>query len=397
MHRRASSSTPRTLGTRAVLIASALLMAPMAADAGTVPLLVGTYTGGQSRGIYLYSFDSETGHIAPRPLQVTAAENPSWLTMSKDRQHLYAVDENGDGTSDKVGRVSAYRLNPLTGRLTFLNRTSSLGTDPTFSSLSLDGRFLFVANYAGHADPGGTLAVVPVEPDGSLAPVTQIKTHRASMVDKARQMSPHVHSAVSSPDGRFVFAQDLGADRIYVYRYDAAHRENPLSALPGQPFVELPPGSGPRHLVFSPDGRHAFVTLEMAGQVAMLDHADGHLILRQTLPLAPEGFQGKVGAGALHLSPDGRFLSVTDRGTDNQLVTFSVAADTGRLAFASRHSVEGEEPREFAFSPSGRFVIVANQHSHALVVFRRDPATGLVGERVQSLPQDQVSDVKFVP
>jgi 6-phosphogluconolactonase (cycloisomerase 2 family) len=380
-----------------LLIAAGLAMAPVAAHAGAaLPLLAGTYTGGQSRGIYLYRFDSETGEITPQPLQITPAENPSWLTISKDRQRLYAVDENGDGQSDPVGRVSAYRLSPATGRLTFLNRTSSLGTDPTYSSLSTDGRYLFVANYAAHADPGGTLAVLPLGPGGRLGPVTQIKTHRASQIDKTRQYSPHVHSAVSSPDGRFVFAQDLGADRIYVYRYDPAHRENPLSALPGQPFIELPPGSGPRHLVFSRDGRHAWLTLEMTGQVAMLDHADGHLTLRQTLPLAPEGFQGKVGAGALHLSPDNRFLSVTDRGTDNQLVTFAVAPDTGMLSLASRRSVEGDEPREFAFAPSGRFVIVANQHSHALVVFRRDVATGLVGDKVQSLRQDQVSDVKFV-
>lgn len=366
-----------------------------ATQALAAPLLIGTYTAGQSRGIYLYQFDSQTGQIAPAPAQVTPAENPSWLTISADRRFLYAVDENGEGQRDPVGRVSAWRLDAATGRLTFLNRQLSLGTEPTHSSLSHDGRYLFVANYAVSADPGGTLAVLPVEPNGALGPVTQVKTHRASQVNRDRQMSPHVHSIVSSPDGRFVFAQDLGADRIYAYRYDPAQRETPLSAVKGQPWIDLPAGSGPRHLVFAPGGRQAYLTLEMVGQVAVLDYAEGHLILRQTLPLAPADFHGKLGAGALHVSPDRRFLTVTDRGTDNNFVTFAIAADGG-LTFASRRPVEGQEPREFAFAPDGRFVIVANQNSHAVVVMRRDPATGQIGQTVQSLPVDQASDVKFV-
>ncbi|WP_174549210.1 lactonase family protein [Novosphingobium rosa] len=386
---------------KSLIAAPAITIAAMAAIAtpalaASVPLLIGTYTGGQSKGIYLYRFDEQTGRIAPTPVQITPAENPSWLTLSHDHRFLYAVDENGEGQRDPVGRVSAFALDATTGRLTFLNRTSSLGSEPTHASLSKDGKALFVANYAVSSDPGGTLAVLPVAGDGRLQPVTQIKTHRASMVNPERQASPHVHSAVSSPDGRFLFAQDLGADRIYVYRYDPARPEAPLSAVKDQPFVALPPGSGPRHLVFSPNGRQAYLTLEMAGQVAVLDYAEGHLTLRQTLPLAPAGFQGKVGAGALHLSPDGRFLTVTDRGTDNQLVSFAVSPTDGALRQIDRRSVEGEEPREFAFSDDGRFVLVANQHSHAVVVLRRAPETGVIGETVQTLPIDQPSDIVIV-
>jgi 6-phosphogluconolactonase (cycloisomerase 2 family) len=272
----------------------------------------------------------------------------------------------------------------------------SLGAEPTYSSLSRDGRYLFVANYSGATDPGGTLAVLPLGRKGALQTVTQIKTHRASMVDPARQLAPHVHSVVSSPDGRFVFAQDLGADRIYVYAYDPAQPEAPLAALSDQPWVALTPGSGPRHLVFSADGRHAYVTLEMAGAVAVFDHAGGHLTLRQTLLLAPAGFVGRVGAGALHLSPDGRFLIVADRGTDNSLITFAVDPATGALQPAGRRAVEGEEPREFTLDQSGRFVIVANQHSHAVVLFRRDPANGQIGDRLQTLALDDAADVKLV-
>jgi len=372
------------------------LLGASSALAASVPLLIGTYTGGESKGIYLYRFDESTGHIDPRPAQISPAENPSWLTLSADHRLLYAVGENGKGGPDPVGRVSAYRMDPASGRLNLINRTLSLGADTTHSSLSKDGRYLFVANYSVSADPGGTLSVLPVGKGGALGPVTQIKTYRASMVNAERQASPHVHSVVSSPDGRFVFVQDLGGDRIYAYRYDPSRREIPLAALADQPFVALPAGSGPRHLIFSPDGAHAYVTLEMTGQVALLDHSEGHLTLRQTVALAPDGFAGKLGAAALHLSPDGRFLSVTNRGTANHLVSFAISPSDGTLQLADRRSVEGSEPREFAFSPDGRFVLIANQRSHAVKVFRRDPRSGAVKEEVQSLSIDQASDIKFL-
>ena len=364
--------------------------------APTVPLLIGTYTGGQSKGIYVYSFDPQTGHIAPAPVQVVPADNPSWLTFSADRRLAYAVNENGEGQRDPVGRVSAYRLDAKTGRLSLINRASSLGAEPTHASLSKDGRYLFVANYAVSADPGGTLTVLPVGRDGALGAAVQVKTHRASMVNAERQASPHVHSVVSSPDGRTVFAQDLGADRIYAYRYDPARREAPLAAVKEQPFLDLPAGSGPRHLLFAPDGRRAYLTLEMVGQVAVLDYAEGRLTLRQLVPLAPQGFAGKLGAAALHISPDGRFLAVTNRGTDNQLVSFAISPTDGTLQQVDRRAVEGAEPREFAFAPDGRFVVIANQRSQKVVVLRRDPASGVVGEVVQNLRVDQASDVKFI-
>jgi 6-phosphogluconolactonase len=378
------------------LIAAGMGGAQQAMAGPTTPVLIGTYTAGESRGIYLYGFDSETGLLTATPAQVTPAENPSWLVLSADKRFLYAVNENSEGQRDPVGRVTAWRVAPGTGALTFINQTSSLGADPTHASLSKDGRYLFVANYSVQADPGGTLSVVPVEKNGAVAPAVQVKTHRASQINTDRQMSPHVHSAVSSPDGRYVFAQDLGADRIYVYRYDPANPEAPLHAMKEQPFVTLPAGSGPRHLVFSADGRHAYLTLEMTGQVASFDYAEGRLTLRQVLPLAAPDFHGDLGAGALHLSPDGRFLYVTDRGTDNQIVTFAVSPKDGALTFLARRSVEGRQPREFTLDPTGRFVLVANQFTHAVVVFRRDSATGLVGEKVQSLPIDQASDIVFL-
>jgi 6-phosphogluconolactonase (cycloisomerase 2 family) len=384
-------------GAMGSLIALSSLDAAAATADTSTPLLVGSYTAGSSVGIYVYDFNSRTGQIDKQPVQAVKTENPSWLTFSTDRHFLYAVNENGPGQRDIVGRVSAYDVDQHSGKLTLINQVKTLGSEPTHSSISRDGHYLFIANYSVLPDPGGTLAVVPINSQGGVEPVTQIKTDRASQVNPERQMSPHVHSSASSPDGRYVFAEDLGADRVYAYRYDpAANAEAPLTAVEGQPYIQFPPGSGPRHLIFSKDGKHAYLTLEMAGKVAVLDYADGHLTIRQLLPLAAAGFKGKLGAGALHLSPDSRFLYVTDRGEDNQLVTFAVTPGSGELRLLDRRSVEGKEPREFAFDPSGRYVLIANQHSNAIVVMRRDPASGKVGKTVQTLSFDAPSDLKFL-
>ena len=381
---------------RVLAVAAAAALPEIAsADAAPARLLIGTYTAGASEGIYLFDFDTGTGRLDPRPRQVVKASNPSWLTLSADHRHVYAVNENGPGQRDAVGRVTAYRIDPCTGRLQEVDRVLSLGSEPTHSGISQDGRYLFVANYSVAPDPGGTLAVLPIGEHGALGPAIQVKTGRASQVDGERQGSPHMHSAVVSPDGRTVLAQDLGGDRLQVYRYDPGRPEAPLTLDAAHPYVETPPGSGPRHLVFSRDGRHAYLTLEMAGEVAVYDCAQGVLAQTQRVSLAPPGFSGKNGAAALHLSPDGRFLYVTNRGTDNQLVVFAVDAASGELTLVARRSTEGLEPREFAIDPSGRYVLIANQHSDTVVIMKRDPVSGRVGETIQVLPIATPSDLKF--
>jgi len=377
------------------LSAATILPASALAGAPAARLLIGTYTASGSEGIYLYDFDIETGRLGLEPRQVVKTENPSWLTLSADHRHVYVVNENGPGQHDAVGRVTSYRIDSSNGTLHELNSVLSLGSEPTHSGISRDGRYLFVANYSVSADPGGTLSVLPIDDLGTLSPATQIKTGRASQVDGERQLSPHMHSAVVSPDGQAVFVQDLGADRIYAYRYDATQPESPLALDAAQPSIETPPGSGPRHLVFSRDGDHAYLTLEMTGEVVVYDHAQGRLVQKQRLSLAPAHFVGKNGAAALHLSSDGRFLYVTNRGTDNQLVVFAVDASSGELTLIARRSTEGLEPREFAIDPSGRYVLIANQRSDKVVIMRRDPVSGRVGETIQVLPIAAPSDLKF--
>ena len=306
------------------------------------------------------------------------------------------VNENGPGQQDPVGRVSSYRIDPANQQLTLVNQGQSLGNEPTHSSLAADGRYLFVANYSVLEDPGGSLAVLPVDAAGKLSPPVQLSAHPASRVNPERQASNHVHSVVSSPDGKYVFVQDLGADKVFAYRYDPkANHEQPLT--PADPaFVQLPPGSGPRHLLFSADGKHAWLTTEMSAQVAVYDYQDGRLTQRQLVDFAAgQPLSDKAGA-ALHASSDGRFLYVSNRGTANQIVVFAIDPATAQLTEIQRRTVEGDHPREFSLDPSGKFLLIANQKSNQIVVIARDTQTGQLGKTVQKLPIDAPSDLKFL-
>jgi 6-phosphogluconolactonase (cycloisomerase 2 family) len=359
-------------------------------------LLVGSYTAGQSQGIYRLKFDSSTGQIDARPLQVVNSENPSWLTLSRDQRRLFVVNENGPGQADPVGRVSSYAIDPKTHELSLINQVQSLGNEPTHSSLSGEASHLFVSNYSVAEDPGGTLAVLPVGADGKLQPVVQMSSHPSSRVNPARQMSAHVHSTVSAPDGRYVFSNDLGADRIFVYRFDPkANPDLPLTAAKPA-AVQLPPGSGPRHLLFSADGKHAWLTMEMSAQVAVFDYRDGQLEQTQMVDLAAGQPVSDKAAAALHASVDDKFLYVSNRGTANQVLVFAIDPASGHLKELQRRSVEGDHPREFSLDPSGKFLLIANQKSNQIVVVERDAKTGLLGKTVQKLPMDAPSDLKFL-
>jgi len=371
-------------------------MGVQTAMAESVQLLVGSYTAGQSQGIYRLAFDSGTGQIDASPLQVIKSENPSWLTLSKDRRHLFVVNENGPGQTDPVGRVSSFAIDPKTHALSLISQVQSLGSEPTHSSLSIDGSHLFVSNYSVAEDPGGTLAVLPVTADGKLKPVVQMSSHPASRVNPERQASAHVHSTIPSPDGKYVFANDLGADKVFAYRFDPkANPELPLT--PATPaFVQLPPGSGPRHLLFSADGKHAWLTMEMSAQVAVFDYHDGQLEQTQMVDLAAGQPVSDKAAAALHASADGKFLYVSNRGTANQLLVFAIDPATGHLSELQRRAVEGDHPREFSLDPSGKFLLIANQKSNQIVVVERDARTGLLGKTVQKLPMDAPSDLRFL-
>ncbi len=363
---------------------------------GVYNLLVGTYTGSGSDGIYVYRFDTDSGRVSP--VSSAKAENPSYLVESRDGRHVYAVNElPGDaGPASVRGGVSAFDFDAKTGALKFVNRVSAQGNDPCYLSLSPDGRYLVVANYSVASDPGGSFSVLHVEATGALGAAVLNVHHEGTGPVKGRQDGAHVHSTVFSPDGKYLFVQDLGADKLYSYRYTPDGSRGLIGPTESR-YTLAKAGSGPRHLVFGANGRFAYVTNELNASVDVYRYDDGRLAHVETVPMTAPGFAGKVGGGALHLSPDGRFLYATNRGDANDIVIYAVNAADGKLTLVGRQSSLGKTPREFAIDPSGKWLIVGNQDSDSVFVFRRDIASGRLEPNPARIRIDKPVDFKFVP
>ncbi|MFL9978874.1 lactonase family protein [Paraburkholderia graminis] len=362
---------------------------------GVYNLLVGTYTGGKSEGLYVYRFDTKTGDATR--VSVAQTVSPSYLVVSRDRRFVYAVNElpGDNGPASQRGGVSAFRFDAASGQLTFLNKVSADGNDPCYLSLSPDGKYLLAANYSVAADPGGSFSVLPVQADGQLGASVLTVHHEGSGPVKGRQDNAHVHSTVFSPDGHYLFAQDLGADKLYSYRYTADGSRGLFSPTDWR-YTQEKPGTGPRHLVFGAGGKHAYLTSELAATVSTFNYADGKLTQVQTIPLTEPGFKGAVGAAAIHLSPDGRFLYATNRGDANEIVIFSVDPTNGHLKKIGRQSSLGKSPREFAIDPTGKWLIVGNQNSDTVYVFRRDQQSGLLEANPKRIEIGSPVDFKLV-
>jgi 6-phosphogluconolactonase len=377
--------------------AHAYAQEPAAAPAdGVYDLLVGTYTGAGSDGIYVYRFDAKTGGVTPVSSAKTV--NPSYLLPSRDGRFVYAVNElpGDDGPANVRGGISAFGFDAKTGALTFLNRVSSEGNDPCYLSLSPDGRYLVTANYSVASDPGGSFSVFPLRADGEVGQAVLNVHHEGTGPVRGRQDGAHVHSTVFSPDGHYLFVQDLGADKLFAYRYTPDGSRGLLGPTERR-YTLAKSGAGPRHLVFSADGRFGYVTSELDATVVVYAYRDGTLTPLQTEHLSAPDFHGKVGGGAIHLSPDGRFLYASNCGDANEIAIFAVDAQSGRLSFVGRQSTFGKTPREFVIDPGGHWLIVGNQDSDTFYVFRRDVDTGKLDANPQKVALSRPVDFKLVP
>jgi 6-phosphogluconolactonase len=326
---------------------------------------VGAYTespAGTADGISVYRFDPQTGALSL--IQVApGSPNPSFLALAPDRRHLYAVSELD------AGGVRSFVRNPVTGELSALNEQSSHGSSPCYISVDPSGRYALVANYGD-----GVVTALPIATDGHLQPATGVVQQEGSSVVAGRQDGPHAHMIRATPDGRYVLATDLGADRIFVFRLNLESGQlEPNDA--GAASAASAPGTGPRHFAFAPDGRTLYVINELASSLTAWawDAGSGSLNQIETVSMLPEGFDGTNSGAEVVVSPDGRFVYASNRGHDS-IAIFAVGE--GGLTLVGHESTQGKSPRGFALDPTGAWLLAANQRSDSIVVFRRDPATG---------------------
>ncbi len=337
---------------------------PRSQSPGTpsVTAYAGTYTGGGSRGIYRFALDGESGALTD-PILAAETENPSFLTFHPSGGVLYAVNEVARGA------VSAFRVDPATGNLALLNQQPSAGADPCHLVVDRQGRNLLVANYTG-----GSVAVLPLDADGRLRPASAVRQHTGRGPVPARQEGPHAHAVALDAAEQFALAADLGADRIFVYRYGAAAGTldpNDPAAAP------LEPGSGPRHVAWHPAGQYLYVINELRSTLTSFryDAARGTLETLQTVTTLPAGGSPETIAAEVAISPDGRFLYGSNRGHDS-LAVFAIDPASGALAPLGHVSSGGRTPRHLAIDASGRWLLVANQDSDAITLFGIDGASG---------------------
>lgn len=354
----------------------ALLICGIATAQKKPYLLVGTYTSGKSQGIYVYTFNTKTA--VDSLVSIAKTKNPSYLAVSPNNKNVYAVNETEDTTGPYIGGgVTAFSFDKSTGTLTAMDQQLSGGKNPCYVSVTKSGKYVFVGNYSS-----GTLAEFPVKSNGSIDSASQVIAHTGTGPNKQRQEGPHVHSTVLSPDNKYLFVPNLGIDKVMIYDVN----KNTGKLTPAlAPFAATDSGAGPRHFEFSHNGKYAYLITEMAGKVVAYRYGSGRLVKLQTISILPKNFTGEIGAADIHASQDGKFLYCSNRGTANNITIFSINPVTGKLAVVGYQSTLGETPRNFNFDPTGNFLLVANQRSDDIIIFKINKKTGLLkdtGKRI---------------
>jgi 6-phosphogluconolactonase len=359
---------------------------------GKYLLFVGTYTEKESKGIYAYRFDATTSELTP--LGVAAeTTNPSFLAIDPSSRFLYAVNEVRKYKGTDSGAVSAFAVDPRTGKLSLLNEVASRGADPCYIAFDKTGKFTLVANYTG-----GSVAVFPVRDDGHMGESSAFVQHAGSSINKERQEGPHAHWIETTPDNRFAIAADLGLDELLLYRFDADPKTNPGSLTANDPpYAKLDPGAGPRHLAFHPNGKFAYAVNELQSSVTAFsyDVSRGELHKLKTVSTLPKSFSGSNDAAEVKVHPSGKFLFASNRGHDS-IAVFSIDSHTGTLTFVDHFPTQGKTPRNFEIDPTGKLLFVANQDTNNIVVFRIDPNSGRLTPTGQTLHVPSPVCLKFM-
>jgi 6-phosphogluconolactonase len=364
---------------RQILPAAVILLAPLgllagagrkAGSARAYRVYVGDYTSKTSgKGIYEFQFDADSGKMSA-PSLAAEIQDPSWIVIHPNRRYLYAAGEHGKDSS-----ISAFSIGEG-GRLQLLNQRPALGADPCHLAFDRSGKFLLTANYSS-----GNVAVFPILPDGGLGEHTALVENRGRTgPHRERQEGPHAHWIGASEDNRLVYVADLGLDQVLAYGFDAAK-----GTLTPSGDWAAKPGTGPRHVAFSNDGKFMYVAGELESTVSVFPLAQTTTGPIESVSMLPPGFSGRNDAAEIAVHPGGRFLYASNRGHDS-IAVYAIDAKQGTLTEIADVPSGGKEPRHFAIDPSGRFLLAENQFSNSIVEFRIDQATGKLtptGEKLE--------------
>lgn len=361
---------PRTLSQ----VLGALLLAtgpwigrPLALAADDSLLLVSSFAASPGGGIFAFRFESGSGGLVPLG-RVAEIAHPFFLALSPDRKHLYAVHAEAFGGAEDE-EVAAFAIDRASGTLTLLNRQSAKGSATCYLEVDASGKTLLLANYSS-----GSVAALPIRADGSLGEAASFLQHQGgARVDPKRQDGPYAHSIIAGPDNHFAYAADLGLDQILTYRFESATAK----LEPASPAsVASPPGAGPRHLTFAPDGKNLYAIDELSNTVTRYsrDATTGALTKQESLSTLPEGFTGSSYCADLKFTPDGRFLYGTNRGHDSLAIFRS--AENGALSLVGIVPSLGKGPQNLLVTPDGRWLLCANMPGNNLAVFRIDSESG---------------------
>lgn len=328
-------------------------------------VFVGSYSEANENGVCVYAFDEETGTLSLTD-QFAGLKNPTFVHADAKNNRLYSISETVDAEGRKVGEAAAFEINGAAGSIQLLNRAVTVDSTTCHIQLDSESRVLSVTSYHG-----GMIGLLAVGEGGTIGGKLDVSQHTGSSVH-ANQDRPHPHSSFYSPDERYLFVQDLGLDRIVAYSVD---KEAGKLARIGE--TALQPGAGPRHLVFHPSGRYAYVINELNSTVTSFtyDAESGSLTTIETVSTLPESFEGDNGCAEIAISADGKFVYGSNRGHDS-IVVYAVDEQTGRLTAIQHESTRGGHPRHFALTPGGRYLLAANRDGNNIVTFKVDPQSG---------------------
>ncbi|HZQ20864.1 MAG TPA: lactonase family protein [Terriglobales bacterium] len=341
-------------------------------------LFVGTYTNMNgkdtaSKGIYAYRFDEVSGQLVPIGIAAETT-NPSFLAVAPGDKFLYAVNELQHYKGESSGGVTAFALDRRMGKLSELDEVASHGADPCYISLDRSGKFLLVANYTG-----GTVAVFPISADGHVGEASSVEEDKGTRgPNKERQERSHAHFIETSAGDHFAYVSDLGLDRVLIYKFDSNTGKLGAGSADDKDFLSatLAPGTGPRHLAFSSDGKFMYVLGEIDSTVTVFaNDKNGTWRSIQKISALPAGFSGENTAAEIAVHPNGKFLYTSNRG-DDSIAVFAIDRTSGKLTLVERVPSGGKNPRNFALDPAGKHLLAANQDGGNIVEFTIDPSTG---------------------